>query len=78
MRDFCTNIREIAKMQGLTKGAPCRSYSRTVTREERHVYSNNNHSNRNNHNGGGTTITINLGDIMSKGIKGDINININL
>ena len=73
MKNFCTDIQEIAKMRGLVKGEPCRSIGykergREIFRvvEPKEVITNT------------TVISINLGDIMEKGIEGDITININL
>lgn len=71
MRSFCTNIQEIAKMRGLVEREPCRSngYKRQQifrTIEHKEIITNT------------TVVTINLGDIIEKGIEGDINININL
>lgn len=73
MRSFCTNIQEIAKMRGLVEGEPCRSVGykergREIFRviEPKEVITNT------------TVISINLRDIIEKGIEGDINININL
>lgn len=71
MKNFCTDIQEIAKMRGLVKGEPCRSNGfmrQQIFRmvEPKEIITNT------------TVISINLGDIIEKGIEGDINININL
>lgn len=73
---FCTNIQEIAKMRGLVKGEPCRS----VGYEDRPYGRTNEPVYRERVMGPAstTTININLGDILEKGIEGDITININL